>query len=145
MYYEYVIMMNKKLVTIIIILFAVIISGCTTKTANNGTFGEKKISIDNIKVSNNTTSYYSGSNDTNFFVEGYIINENVNDAFNVKIKIITFDAQNNIVGINDTPYMKLKNIPSNESSYFIARFFDPDKKIVRFQVEVIDAKSEFGI
>ena len=43
-------MFKQYLIIIIILLLTAIIaiSGCTTKTATNGTFGEKSISIDSI-------------------------------------------------------------------------------------------------
>ena len=86
------------------------ISGCTTKTATNGTFGEKKLSLDAIKVSDNTTGNYSETNDTRYYVTGYIINGNPIDALNVKLKVTTYDSQNNIVAVNDTPYFRIQRI-----------------------------------
>ena len=43
-------MLKQYLIVIILILLTIIvgISGCTTKTATNGTFGEKTLSIDAI-------------------------------------------------------------------------------------------------
>jgi len=137
--------MNKKPIIIIIILFIVTISGCTSKTTTNGTFGEKTLSLDAIKVSDNTTGNYSESNDTRYYVSGYINNKNSIDALNVKLKVTTYDSQNNIVDVNDTPTLDPKNIPANGNSVFYARFSDPNKKIVRFSIEVVDAKSNYGI
>ena len=135
--------MFKEYFLVILILLTIIagISGCTTKTATNGTWGEKKLSLDAITVSDNTTGNRSVTNDTRYYVSGYIINGNQIDALNVKLKVTTFDAQNNTVAVNDTPYLDPKDIPANGNSYFYARFDDPDKKIVKFKVEILDAKS----
>ena len=45
--------------------------------------------------------------------------------------------------VNDTPYIYPKNIPEKGSSYFFARFYDPDKQIKNFTVEILDAKGEY--
>lgn len=74
-------------------------------------------------------------------MSGYLINGNEIDALNVKLKVTTFDAQNNALAINDTPYLDPKDIPANGNSRFYARFSDPDKRIVNFKVEILDAKS----
>lgn len=136
--------MFKEYFLVILIILTIIagISGCTTKTATNGTFGEKKLSLDAITVSENTTGNRSETNDTRYYVSGYLINGNENDALNVKIKVTTFDAQNNTVAINETPSLDPDDIPVNENSRFYARFSDPDKRIVNFKVEILDAKSK---
>jgi len=137
-------LMFKKSIVMILILITVLvaISGCTTKTATNGTFGEKKLSLDAITVSENTTGNRSERNDTLYYVTGYIVNGNPIDALNVKLKVTTYDSQNNTVAVNDTPYLEPKDILSNGNSYFYARFDDPEKKIVKFKVEILDAKSK---
>ena len=135
--------MFKQYLIVIFILLTIIagISGCTTKTATNGTWGEKNFSLNSITVSDNTTGNRSMTNDTRYYVSGYLINGNPGDALNVKLKVITYDSQNNTVSVNDTPYLNPTDIPSNGNSFFYARFSDPDKKIVNFKVEIIDAKS----
>jgi hypothetical protein len=136
--------MFKQYLIVIFILLTIIagISGCTTKTATNGTWGEKKLSLDAITVSDNTTGNRSITNNTRYYVTGYLINGNPIDALNVKLKVTTYDSQNNTVSINDTPYLNPTDIPANGNSYFYARFSDPDKKIVNFKVEIVDAKSK---
>jgi hypothetical protein len=136
--------MFKQYLIVIFILLTIIagISGCTTKTATNGTWGEKKLSLDAIIVSDNTTGNRSITNNTRYYVSGYLINGNPIDALNVKLKVTTYDSQNNTVSINDTPYLNPTDIPANGNSYFYARFSDPDKKIVNFKVEIVDAKSK---
>jgi len=119
------------------------ISGCTEKNAVNGTFGEKKLSLDAITVSNKTIGNYSLTNDTLYYVSGYILNGNAIDALNVKLKVTTFDSQNNTVAVNEIPYIDPKDIPANGKSYFYASFPDPDKRIVKFKVEILDAQSQF--
>jgi len=136
--------MSKQSVVIILLLLTFImgISGCTEKNAVNGTFGEKKLSLDAIIVSNTTNGNYSETNDTLYYVTGDIINGNPTDALNVKLKVTTYDSQNNTVAVNETPYLDPKDVPANGNSYFYASFSDPEKKIVRFKVEILDAKSK---
>lgn len=135
--------MFKQYFIVILILLTVIagISGCTTKTATNGTFGEKTLSLDAITVSNKTIGNYSETNDTLYYVSGNIVNQNSIDALNVKLKVTTYDSQNNTIAVNETPYINPKDIPAKGNSYFYASFSDPDKRIVNFKVEILDAKS----
>ncbi|WP_321422020.1 hypothetical protein [uncultured Methanobacterium sp.] len=137
----------KKIISILTILMLFIclmtISGCIENTKANNTWGEKKISLDAIKISNNTTGNHSETNESVYYVSGYIVNENPYEALNVKFKVISYDANGTVFAVNDTPYLDPKNIPEYSGSRFYARFSDPDKKIVRFDVKILSAKSEF--
>lgn len=132
--------------TIIILSFmllALTSSGCIENTKSNSTWGEKKLSMDSIKVSNNTVGNRSENNDSVYYVTGYIINQNPFEALDPKITVTTFDSNSTVFAVNDTPYMEPKNLPANDKSYFYARFADPDKKIAKFEVKFISAKGEY--
>lgn len=136
----------KKIVTILILILLSLVlasSGCIKNTEATSIWGEKKISLDNIKVANNTTGNHSLINESRYHVYGYINNDNPYDALNVKIKVTTFDSNGTAFALNDTPYLEPKSIPAKGSSYFYARFNDPDKKIATFKVEVLSAKAEY--
>ena len=137
----------KKIIAIITMLLVFIcltsISGCIDNTKANGTWGEKKLSMDAIKVSNNTVGNRSENNDSVYYVYGYIINQNSFEALDPKITVTTFDSNGTIFAVNDTPYMEPKNLPANDKSYFYTRFEDPDKKIAKFEVKVLSAKGEY--
>ena len=134
---------NSNTIIIILVIIAIIgLSGCAKKTSNS-TFGEKHISLDSIKVSNYTNGNYSEHNNTIYYVSGYIINKNPIDALNVKLKVITYDSNNDTVAINETPTLNPKSIPANGNSALYARFYDPEKRIVRFKIQIIDAKAEY--
>jgi hypothetical protein len=134
--------MIKKATLIIIILFIVGISGCTTKTASNGTFGEKNISIDSILISNNTTSDHYEFNGTEYYyVKGYVINTNPYTAFNVKIIATAYDENNNIIAKNSSAYLESSTIPDNGFSFFYVGFSDPNKLITKYDVKVVDVKA----
>ena len=138
--------MKKKLIFLILIPFIVGVlfsSGCIDNTQANNTWGEKKISLDAIKISHNTTGNYSTKNESRYYVYGYIINNNPFEAFHPKIKITTYYINGSVFAVNDTPYIYPKNIPEKGSSYFYARFHDPDKLIYNFTVEILDAKGEY--
>lgn len=118
-------------------------SGCIENTKSNSTWGEKKLSMDSIKVSNNTVGNRSENNDSVYYVNGYIINQNPFEALDPKITVTTFDSNGTVFAVNDIPYMEPKNLPANDKSYFYARFEDPDKKIAKFEVKIISAKGEY--
>jgi hypothetical protein len=137
--------MQKLLITILILLLLgiVSISGCIDNTKANSTWGEKKISLDAITISNNTTGNRSETNDSRYYVYGYMDNDNPYEALNVKINVTTYTSNGTVFAVNDTPYLNPVNIPGNGQSYFYARFSDPDKKIVRYDVKILDAKAEY--
>ncbi len=134
--------MLKKFIPILILLFIVGISGCTVKEAGNGTFGEKTISLDSIKVLNNTTSdRYEYNGTSYFYIEGYVQNNNKWDAFNVKMRAIAYDKDGKIFETNDTVYLDPKNIPGGGKSYFFFGFVDQNETITKYDVKLVDAKA----
>jgi len=139
--------MTLKIATSLMIILLIVIvsfSGCI-KNEEYNTWGEKNISLDAIKVTDNTTGNRSQANSSKYYVDGYIINENVADAVDVKIKVITYDSNSTIFAVNDTPNLKPSNIPGKQMAHLYASFNDPDKKIVKFKVEIIDAKSQYTL
>ncbi|NYB52810.1 MAG: hypothetical protein HVN35_09675 [Methanobacteriaceae archaeon] len=118
-------------------------SGCIESNKANSTWGEKKISLDLINVANNTKGNRSERNESIYYVYGDINNNNPYDALNVKIKVTTYYSNGTVFAVNDTPYLDPKTIPAKGTSYFYAQFDDPEKKIARFEVKIIDAKGEY--
>lgn len=138
--------MAKKYVILIIFIIIVGISGCTTKTAQNGTFGEKNVSIDAIHISNNTTS--SMINDTKtglqyYYITGYLINGNSNDALNVKITATAYDSNGNVIATNNSAYINPQSIPAKGVSRFYVDFPDNDNNIDRYDIKVNSAHGTF--
>jgi hypothetical protein len=134
--------MSRKIMIILLLLFAITVSvsGCTTKEATNGTFGEKTISINNITIVDNVTAEHHEYNGTNYYyVTGYLKNKNKYDAFNLKMKATTFDAEGNVVAVNDTAYLNPKVIPAGGEAFFGFSFIDQDNRIVRYELELISA------
>lgn len=124
-------------------VFLVEMSGFAINTTSNSTWGEKQISIDAITVLNNSTKdIYEYNGTTYSYLKGYVKNNNEYDAFNVKMNSTAYDESGNIIATNDTVYLRFKNIPANGETYFSTVFPDPDKKIVRIEVNVVDAKAE---
>jgi len=135
--------MFRQSIMIIILLLTIIvaISGCTTKTATNGTFGEKSISIDSIYLSNNsTTGNYTYNGTEYYYIDGYLVNNNSNDVFNVKVNATAYDVNGNVVATNDTAYLEPPSIPDKGVSRFYIEFPDPNNKIVEYDVKVVNAK-----
>ncbi len=137
--------MNKITTILILLLLTGIIlnSGCIDNTKSNNTWGEKKISMDAIKVSNNTVGNRSENNESIYYVSGNITNQNSFEALDPKIKVTTYYSNGTVFAVNDTPYIRPSNIPAKGTSYFYARFVDPDKKIAKFDVKILSAKAEF--
>ena len=134
--------MFRQSIMIIILLLTIIvaISGCTTKTATNGTFGEKSISIDSIYLSNNsTTGNYTYNGTEYYYIEGYLVNNNSYEAFHVTVNSIAYDANGNVIATNDSVYLNPVSVPSNGVSYFLVEFNDTSQKIVRYEVKVVNA------
>ena len=146
--------LNKKILIPIIFVIVLMLaatgavllagmSGFAVNTTSNSTWGEKQISVGAINVLNNSTMDNYEYNGTNYtYIEGYVQNNNNYDAFNVKMNATAYDEYGNIVATNDTVYLQLKNIPGNGETLFYVDFLDPDKKIVRIEVNVVDAKAE---
>lgn len=134
-------MLKKSILIVLLLLSAVVaVSGCTNKTAPNGTFGQRNLSIDQISLSNNTTAgvdnFYG---DQYYYVKGYLINNNPYDAFNVKVNATAYDAEGNIVSTNNSAYINPPNISADDLSFFYVEFLDNDNKIARAEVKVVDA------
>lgn len=133
--------MNKKVIIIIVLaILLVSISGCTNKNATNGTFGQKTISIKNITVSNNVTAENVEYNGTNYYwIHGNIRNNNPYDAFNLKMKAVTYDKDGNVVAVKDTFNLDPKIIAANGESYFSFTFNNSDNRIIRYEIQLISA------
>jgi len=131
------------LITLIISMSGIVAtSGCIDTSQTNNTWGEKKISLENIKVINNTY-YRRGENESNYYAYGWIKNDNPYDALEVKIKVTAYYSNGTIFAVNETPTLRPPNIPSKGESQFYAFFADPDQKIAKFDVKIVDAKAEF--
>ncbi len=138
--------MEKKLLTILIfvlMIVAVVNSGCIENTKANSTWGEKKLSLDTLKISNNTVGNRSEQNESIYYVSGYISNQNSFEALDSKIQVTTYYANGTVFAVNDTPYLNPQNIPGTGKSYFYARFKDPNKQISRFEVKILSAKGQY--
>lgn len=134
--------MAEKFIVTIFLLFTLIISisGCITQNPNNGTFGEKQISIAKIKVANNTTADHIMINDKSYFyIDGNIENKNQNAVFNIKIIAKALDAEGNVLATNDSADFSSTNIPAGGYVAFYVQFEDPDNKIVNYVIEVTSA------
>ena len=139
-------MENKLLVIIIfsLILVTVVNSGCIKDTTANSTWGEKKISLDALKIANNTTAgNYTYEGTTYYFLEGYIQNNNPFNALEVEMNSTFYAADGSVVATNNTVYLEPKNIPANGVSYFYVEIADPNKLIVNYKIVIINAKAEF--
>jgi len=137
--------MNKKIIILILLILIGIIlnSGCIENTKSNSTWGEKKLSMDAIKISDNTTGNRSETNESRYYVSGYVTNDNPYEALELKLRITTFTSNGSVFAVNDNPYVEPKSIPANGASYFYASFSDPDKNITKYEVKILSAKGEF--
>ncbi|EKQ54528.1 MAG: hypothetical protein B655_0782 [Methanobacterium sp. Maddingley MBC34] len=136
----------ENITTILIVFITVGLvfsSGCIDNTKANNTWGEKKISLDAIKISDNTTGNHSEGNESIYYVYGYIDNNNPYEALNIKMNVTTYTSNGTVFAFNDTPYLELNNIPANGEIYFYAGFSDPNKKIAKYEVKILDAKAEY--
>ncbi|ADZ09102.1 hypothetical protein Metbo_0852 [Methanobacterium lacus] len=134
-------MIKKGIFIFVIIILIIIISGCTTKTYN-GTFGEKTVSIDSIYLSNNTTAntYHKSSTGAQYyFVSGYLINNNSNDALKLKIASTAYDVNGNIIVTNNSANIYPSTIPAKGASEFYVEFPDNNNNIVKYEVKILSA------
>jgi len=134
--------MFKGYISIIIIILIVGISGCTTKTATNGTFGEKTVSSNSIYLSNNSTADIYNDTDTGFqyyYIDGYLVNNNSNDALKVNVIATAYDANGNVVATNESAYLNPTTIPAKGASEFYVDFPDNNSNIVRYDVKIMSA------
>lgn len=118
-------------------------SGCVDNTKSNNTWGEKKLSLDSLKISDSTVGNRSEENESIYYVSGSISNKNSFEALDPKIQITTYYVNGTVFAVNDTPNLKPQNIPANGKSYFYARFEDPNKQIAKFEVKILSAKGQY--
>ncbi len=139
-------MFKRSIIVIILLLTAIIsISGCTTKTATNGTFGEKFISVNSIYLSNNATADNYSYNGTEYYeIEGYLVNNNPYDAFNVIVNSTAYNANGSVVATNNSAYLDPTIIPLMVHLIFMWNLMILIQKIVRYDVKVINATSTYG-
>lgn len=126
-----------------LILGVIITSGCIDTTKTNSTWGEKKISMDTLQVSSSTIGNRSETNDSIYYVGGYITNKNSFEALDPKIEVITYYSNGTVFAVNNTPHLDPLNIPANGKSTFYARFEDPNKQIAKFEVRILSAKGQY--
>ena len=76
------IMTIKSLILILVLLAVIVsVSGCVSKTATNGTFGEETISLSNMTIVDNVTNGTYQYNGTNYYyIDGFVKNNNIYDA-----------------------------------------------------------------
>lgn len=146
--------MNKKTLIPLIFIITLILavagtvllaekSGLTINATASNTFGEKSISIDAINVLNNSTmDTYEYNGTTYTYLEGYVQNNNKYDALHVKMNATAYDQYGNVFANNRTVHINSGNIPAEGVSYFYVIYPDPDKKITRIEVNVIDARAK---
>lgn len=125
-----------------IVVFTVSISGCTVNPNTNGTWGEKKLSLDKITVTSNTTGEpFEYKDQTYYGIWGYLENKNDYDAYNVRLEAYAYDAEGNLIATNNTPLFDSPSIPAQGITGFYVDFLDPEKKIVRFEIKIISASA----
>lgn len=132
-----------KIVILISIMCLIFSSGCIENTKANSTWGEKKLSLDTLKISNNTVGNRSEQNESIYYVSGYISNQNSFEALDSKIQVTTYYSNGTVFAVNDTPYLNPQNIPGTGKSYFYARFEDPNKQIANFKVKILSSKGQY--
>lgn len=136
-------MLNKNLIIILLLFLIASISGCTTKNATNGTFGQKNVSINNITIINNVTADHTEVDGVKYYyITGYLKNYNNNEVFNLKMKATAYDSEGNVVAVNDTVYLESRILPIGEEVYFGFNFQDNDNRIVRYELKIISADAE---
>ena len=138
-------MTTKSLITVLL-LFAVIvsISGCTSKTATNGTFGEKTISLSNMSIVNNVTNGTYQYNWTNYYyIDVFVKNNNPYDAFDLKMKATIYDANNSVIAVNDTPYYYVAGpVPAGGEMEFYFEFNDPNNLTASYSLQLINVSAQ---
>jgi hypothetical protein len=135
----------KSLIAILL-LFAVIvsISGCTSKTAPNGTFGEKTISLSNMAIVDNVTNGSYVYNGTDYYyIDGFVKNNNVYDAFNLQMKATIYDANNSVIAVNDTPYYYSSGpVPAGGETEFYFVLNDPNNQTDHYSLQLINVSAQ---
>jgi hypothetical protein len=138
--------MTTKSLLAVLLLFAVIvsISGCTSKTATNGTFGEQTISLSNMSIVNNVTNGSYQYNGTNYhYIDGFVKNNNVYDAYDLKMKATIYDVNNTVLAVNDTPYYYSNGpVPAGGEMEFYFEFNDPNNQTDHYSLQLISVSAQ---
>lgn len=132
-------MFKKVKISLIILILLVVISvsGCTSKNATNGTFGEKSVSIKNVTIVNSTYEDYEYPGTKYYIIRGYLKNNNKYDAYNLKMQATTYDADGNVVSVNDTVYLSPKVLPADGLASYDFYIPNKDGRIVRYDLQLI--------
>lgn len=129
--------MEKKIIPVLLILFVVLISGCTFKTESDQTFGEKPdAGLKDLYIVNSTGDHYDRNNTTYYYAWGYVENKAGNEAPKVQITVKFYDENGTLVGTNTTTPYKPKVIPPEGQAYFYAGFKDPNKIITKYEISL---------
>ncbi len=138
--------MEKKLQVIIIfslLILTVVNSGCINTQANS-TWGEKKISLDALEISNNTTAGNYTYNGTDYYyLEGWIHNNNPVDVLDLEMVASFYAADGSVVATNNSFEIIPKNVPANGMSYFYVEIVEPANKIVNYNINITNARGEY--
>lgn len=133
----------------ILILFLLIISvgiivgisGFTINPIANSTFGDKPpISINDLEIINSSGSHYQYEGQFYYTIVGIIKNNAGEDTRYVKMEAIGYDKQNKTVATNNTVELDPTIIQGKGQSNFYFDLYDPNNKIVRFEVKFIEVK-----
>ena len=138
-------MTTKSLITVLLLLAVIVsISGCTSKTAPNGTFGEKTISLSDMAIVNNVTNGTYQYNGTNYYyIDGLVKNNNPYDAFDLKMKATIYDVNNNVLGVNDNPYYYNNGpVPTGGEMEFEFEFVDPNNQTDHYSLQLLNVSAQ---
>lgn len=129
--------MNKKIITILIILFMVGISGCTFKTTSDKTFGEKEpAKSSDLYLFNITGDHFDRNGTLIYYVWGYVGNKAQKDASNVTILVKFLSENGTVIGNISTSPKRPQNIPAEGKSYFYTGFKDPKQQVTNYTIEL---------
>jgi len=135
---------NLKRIIPILILILVLsiagISGCTSPDTNSDSGGD--YSSDNIthpEAKNVVVLDSNANKDPGYYIiNGTVKNKNSFGVSFIKIGVTCYDKDGNIV-TTDWTYADDNDVPSKGKSEFSLYIDDPDNKIVKYDIKVLDA------
>lgn len=112
-------------------------SGLAVNTTANSTFGEKPpATTSDLYIVNSTGDHFDRNGTSYYYVWGYVGNKAQLGASNVQITAKVFDEYNNSIAVNSTSPYRPEVIPAEGESYYYLGFEDPERKIVRYELNV---------
>ncbi len=128
------------ILVLILVLGIVSISGCTSSDTSNSGLNYSSDNITHPEAKNVTVLNSKGYSNGNgyYIINGTVKNKNSFGVSFIKLAVTCYDKDGNIV-TTDWAYVENTDIPSQGQSKFSFYINDPNNKITKYNIKILDA------